>query len=53
VSRADDERIDDIVEAASEITAIVADGRRHGTTIACGSSRSSAFWRSSASRHEP
>jgi uncharacterized protein with HEPN domain len=27
VSRADDQRIDDIVEAASEITAIVADGR--------------------------
>jgi hypothetical protein len=27
VSRADDERIDDIVEAASEIAAIVATGR--------------------------
>jgi uncharacterized protein with HEPN domain len=27
VSRADDERIDDIMEAASEITAIVVDGR--------------------------
>jgi hypothetical protein len=27
VSRADDERIDDIIEAASEVAAIIADGR--------------------------
>jgi hypothetical protein len=53
VSRADDERIDDIVEAASEISAIVEAGRKAWISDRVGSSRSNVFWKSLASRHEP
>jgi hypothetical protein len=53
VTRADDERVADIVEAASEIAAIVDAGEEAWESDQCGGLRSSASWKSSVSRRAP
>jgi hypothetical protein len=49
VSRGDDERVSDILDAATQIGALVADGKESWTWIGFVNSPQSGSWRSSAS----
>jgi len=53
VSRSDDERVADILEAAAEIAAVIGRGKPHGTPIGSANSPWKASSRSSASPPDP